>query len=132
MKGVSTVIVVILLLLISIAIVGYTFGFFQRFFGTATSSGTQQLIGLQHTTGQAVRIEVVSGNNVTIRNIGSVQLTNSTLGVFVDGTAVTWASGTVATIPPNAIATLANMTSWCTTGKTIVVTTPGLSDSRTC
>ena len=133
-KGVSTIIATILLLLITIAIVGFAFGFFQRFFGTATGAGQQQLIVLQNQTGQAVRIEATTSTAAVIRNIGTVQLTPSQIGVFINSAPVgcTWTpSSTI--IPANNVSTCTfTGGSTCAPGSALTVTTPGLSDTRTC
>ncbi len=138
-KGVSTIIATILLLLVVIAIVGYSFGFFQSFFGQATSTGTEQLESVQGTLQQAAGIETATSNGFVIRNTGTASLTLSQLGVFVNNAPVScslWSTPTNNTTITNVTSRgFANCTfvgATCTSGATLRVTTPGLSDTFTC
>ena len=138
MKGVSAVIATILLLLIVIAIVGFAFGFFQRFFGIATSQGTTQLANIQGQTDYSLRVESVSNtteasSTVLIRNLGTQAVSESVLGFFVDGVQKTGVSltGCTDTIASNAVGSC-NVLPPCPVGATLLITTPGMSATYTC
>lgn len=147
MKGVSAVIATILLLLIVIAIVGFAFGFFQRFFGIATSQGTTQLTNIQGQTDYSLRVESVTtaavspfNSAVLIRNLGTQTVSTSVLGFFVDGAQkvvgtdvacpVTIASNAVGSCVITGGTTLA--TAGCPSGDALLITTPGMSATYTC
>ncbi len=88
-KGISAVIAVILLLLITIAIVGFAFSFFQRTTQTATQTGEQQLGQQISQIGTHFVIDGVEKNQVYVRNIGTSPLSN--LGFYVNNVAVNYA-----------------------------------------
>ncbi|MEK6888358.1 MAG: fibrinogen-like YCDxxxxGGGW domain-containing protein [Candidatus Aenigmatarchaeota archaeon] len=85
-KGITPVIAIILLLLITISMVGFGFVFFQRTAQTATQAGDQQLTQQINQIGSQPRIESAAGNKVVIRNMGSAQLTTSNIIFFADNT----------------------------------------------
>ena len=73
-KGISSVIAVILLLLVTISMVGFSFVFFSRTVGTATGSGEEQLSQQIQQIGTNFRLEGVDKNQVLIRNTGASSL----------------------------------------------------------
>ena len=139
-KGVSTIIATILMLLIVIAIVGFAFGFFQRFFGIATAGGEEGLTSLQQQTSQAIRIENVgpppAGSQwvISVRNVGGAPLDTSTIVVYKNGNVQTCdfsPSGYV--IPPQEFyGCLLPPGIVCSPGDVIGVTTTGLPASWKC
>ncbi len=88
-KGISAVIAVILLLLITIAIVGFAFTFFQRTTQTTTQSGEQQLQQQISQVGSQLSIDGVDKNQVYIRNLGTMPLTG--LSFYVNSVQVGYA-----------------------------------------
>ena len=142
MKGITPVIAVILLLLVTIAIVGFAFGFFQRIFGLSGAGVENQTTSVIQRTAQTINIDNVGAakNNVTIRNTGTVDINaNTEINVFVGGAKVVcaWSPGTTAltTISPKT----ASSCSWgasppvaCLAGTIVKVVAPGNEDSRTC
>ncbi len=146
MKGVSAVIATILLLLIVIAIVGFAFGFFQRFFGIATSQGTTQLTNIQGQTDYSLRVESVStpttgqlDSTVLIRNLGTQTVSTSVLGFFVDGAQKILGTGVLTcptTIASNVVGSCViigtTSVAGCPSGSDLLITTPGMSATYTC
>ena len=101
MKGITPVIAVILLLLITISMVGFSMVFFQRTVETATKSGDEQLAQQLDQIGSQPRIESAAGSKVVIRNMGSVALTVSNLVFSADGETKT--SSGPASLGPGAV-----------------------------
>ena len=92
MKGISPVIAVILLLLITVAIVGLSFGFFSRI-TTQTSQTTEQQVTQQvQQMSKVIQIDAQNDSTVVIRNVGSATIQYSEMGVYINGTAkgCTW------------------------------------------
>lgn len=99
MKGITPIIAIILLLLITISLTGVAFLWFTRMGETSSQAGSSQL---NKTTGQMmllIRIDNIEpspssgmihagslepGNAITIRNTGSRGVSSSELGFYVD------------------------------------------------
>ena len=100
-KGITPVIALILLLVITIVIVGFSFTIFQ---GIVSSGGSAVENAQEETTsrlGQVATIESVSGNTIYIRNRGSGAIDPSTLALYAGSTLVPVTGG--ANIPPGEI-----------------------------
>ena len=128
MKGITPVIAVILLLLITISMVGFAFVWFTRLSATA-----QEQIDLQQnaTTGaiaKKIRIDNAAGTAVTLRNIGTATVTPAEIGFFVNNVAAT--CPVASNIPPGGIATC-TLTASCT-GSQLKISAPGGSDQVVC
>ncbi len=83
-KGITPVIAIILLLLITISIVGFSFMFFQRTTETASQSGEEQLKQQTSQAGTQLRIEAASPSyEISVRNTGTNKASN--IAVYVDG-----------------------------------------------
>jgi flagellin-like protein len=89
MKGISAVIATILLLLIVVAIVGFTFGFFQNMFQTSADTTQTQVQSTAAAASVSLRAENLfpgtagtQSPTVTIRNSGSSNLDTTTLSVY--------------------------------------------------
>lgn len=122
MKGITPVISIILLLLVTIAIVGLASGFLQRLFGLAGTGVDEQLNASTTQLGQTIKIESATGTSVDIRSTGSKTIDLSSVKVFADNApqTCTWSSPTLA----------AGGTATCTlgaacTGKTVKASAPG-------
>ncbi len=126
MKGITPVISVILLLLVTIAIVGFATGFFQRILGAAGTNVDEQLTAQTNQLGQTIKLESAAGTSVVIRNTGSKTIYLANVTVFVDSVSkiCTW-SGT-----PAATSLAVGQTVTCTldaacTGKNVKASAPG-------
>ncbi len=84
MKGITPVIAIILLLLITISMVGFAFMWFTRMAETASQAGTLQLNQTIGQMSQKVRIDNINGNTLTVRNIGTQAIPSSSLAFYVD------------------------------------------------
>ena len=122
MKGITPVISVILLLLVTIAIVGLASGFFQRIFGLAGTGIDQQLNASTAQFGQTVKIDGAAGTSVVLRHTGSKTIDLSSVRVFLDNAPATctWSSATLA--PGGTV--ICTLESACT-GKTVKASAPG-------
>lgn len=133
MKGITPVVAVILLLLVTIAVVGFAFGFFQRIFGLAGTGVENQTSAVIQRTAQTVAIDNAVTQSVTVRNIGTADINaNTELTVFVGGTKIntcTWSAGSIA---PRTTSTCTWTGTPCSAGTTLKVVAPGNEDSRSC
>ncbi|MBI4018552.1 MAG: LamG domain-containing protein [Candidatus Aenigmarchaeota archaeon] len=95
MKGITPVVAIILLLLITISITGFAFMFFGRVAQTSAERGEQQL-GQQiaQVSGQFSIEGTSPSGQIYVRNRGSGLLAN--FSVFVDDAAVQWSAAGVA------------------------------------
>lgn len=130
-KGITPVVATILLLLIVVAIVGYSFGFFQKIFSTASSATGSQLNQTTTQIGQSVNIDNAASSSVTVRNIGTASLATSDVGVYINNVPVNGAWDK-ATLAPSGTATYTYNATTCSPGSTVKVTTSGLSPTATC
>ena len=103
MKGVSTVVLVIIILMIVVALSALAYTWFIGIYQTITQTGAEA-IETASTAGQAMmKIESVSDNQIYIRNTGQVDLTD--INVYVGDTAVS-ATVTPSIVPPGDVATI--------------------------
>ena len=128
MKGIDAAVATILLLTITISLIGFSFVWFNRLTKSTAKSIEQQTEQQQNL--QAMRIKILSAKSgsLTIQNIGTVPINESSIAVFVDGTYQS--SFGSATLAPNQIATSTSLS--CTAGQEVKVTTPGGDDYYTC
>ena len=91
-KGITPVIAVILLLLVTISITGFAFMFFGRISETASQQTETELEHQASAIGENFVVESVDNNRVYIRNLGREELNN--LNFYVNGVRVD-SSGTV-------------------------------------
>lgn len=133
MKGITPVIAIILLLLITISMVGFAFVWFTRVSELATQQTQAQLEEQLTQQAQKIRIDAVAStaDRVTVRNSGSQSIPLNKISVFVAG-----GSRTCTWLPTGDLAVGATTTcTWsgaCTSGQLIKVTAPGGSDSVNC
>jgi len=84
MKGISTIIATVLLVIIVVAIVGLTYTFSVTLFQQTTGGATNQTQQIVTSLGQQIRIESVAGNIVSVRSVGYQPVNLSNLGVFLN------------------------------------------------
>lgn len=134
MKGITPIVAIILLLLITISMIGFAFVWFTRVSELATQQTQQQLEGQLSQTAQKIAIDAATTTSVTIRNTGSKDIPVSQISVFVDGiakacTAPPWTGNLVVGTTITCTYTIGT----CPAGVSKVkVTTPGGSDSVAC
>ncbi len=83
-KGITPVVAIILLLLITVSITGFAFMFFTRTAQTSAQRGEQQLEQQTQQFGVLFTIESVERNRVYIRNAGTSAIQLSSLAFYVD------------------------------------------------
>lgn len=137
MKGITPVVAIILLLLITISMVGFAFVWFTRV-GELTTQQTQaQLQAELDRQAMKIRIDAVTTTTVTVRNIGSKDILTAQLAAFVDNVAKTCSTTPPAawpatlTVGTTATCTYTSGTCAAETG-TVRVTSPGNSDAVKC
>lgn len=133
MKGITPVIAIILLLMITIALIGFAFVWFTSIAGTLTNQTGQQLTQQQRKMMTSAKIDALdtTSGTLVIRNTGTVALKISELEVYVNNTApVSDCSFTKTELTPGE-------TDSCTSGAfqdciNIVITTIGTGDTKSC
>jgi FlaG/FlaF family flagellin (archaellin) len=85
MKGITPIIGTILLLIISIAIVGFVFGFLSGIVGTSSEEASESMGHIIESMATRFTVDCVdvTGDNLYIRNTGTYTI--SDLTVYVDG-----------------------------------------------
>ena len=85
MKGITPIIAIVLLLMITIALVGFAFVFFSRTLsGSANATEAQLQQQMRSMTG-SVTIENVNGDKVYIRNSGNTDINSAGLAIYANG-----------------------------------------------
>ena len=83
MRGITPIIAIILLLMITIALVGFAFVFLSGVFESVANATETQAVQQAKKFGENFRIDAIGGNRVVIRNLGTTDL--SSLKFYVDG-----------------------------------------------
>ncbi|OYT56600.1 MAG: hypothetical protein B6U68_03020 [Candidatus Aenigmarchaeota archaeon ex4484_14] len=131
-KGITPVIAIVLLLLITIALVGFAYVWFNRVAVEISENVGNQSAEQTRQMGQLVRIESCSGTTATIRNRGTETFNIDTDLVFLVNNVVDSSPGCSVSgdLAPGAVATCTGLGDL--SGKTLQVSAPGNSDSMTC
>jgi flagellin-like protein len=129
MKGITPVIAVILLLLITISMVGFAFVWFTRLAQTAQEAVSGQQNATIDPLSKRVTIDNVGGASLTLRNRGTRTVEASELGFYINNSAVTCTG--LSPIQPNAIGTC-TLSVVCGTGARMRITAPAGPDEVTC
>ena len=132
MKGITPVIAIILLLLITISMVGFAFVWFQRVAQTATSSSDTALQTQLNQQAQTAKIDSAGGTTVTIRNTGSQSIAAGAVTVFVNGTLQTSGNCPTATLAAGSSNTCTSLVQVCSGTSVVKITTPGNVDQILC
>ncbi|MBS3074245.1 hypothetical protein J4447_02190, partial [Candidatus Pacearchaeota archaeon] len=83
MRGITPIIAIILLLMITIALVGFAYMFFSGTMESATQAGTAQIEQQINIMGEKFSVDFIDKNTVIIRNTGTTELKN--MKFYVDG-----------------------------------------------
>ena len=135
MKGITPVIAIILLLLITISMVGFAFVWFSRVTSSAGSQIENSTFAELRRQGQRITIENInpSAATVTVRNSGTVSIADTELALYTNNVLLTpgctWSPTSIA---PGARTTCDFNSSACATGTTVKVVAPGGQDLSTC
>ena len=130
MKGITAVISIILLLLITISLVGFAFIYFTRVTEIASQRTQEQLEHVISAQQMVVVIDNIAGNTLVIRNRGSISFGLGNVSVYANNTlaSCTWSPASIA---PSGVATC-TMNPACGIGGTVRVTSPGGEDAEDC
>ena len=118
MKGISTIIVAILLLMISISLAGFGYVFFTTMFTSITTESEEVMGTTVERMLAQVKIESIASTSVSVRNIGKVNLTD--FAVYVDNSLDD--SATLSNLGPGEVKTI-TLSATPTTGQVVKVTT---------
>ena len=126
MKGITPVVAVILLLLVTIAVVGFAFGFFQRILGVAAAAGENQTQETIIRGAKTVSIDNINpaGPSATVRNTGTQTIIATDINIFVGPSLVTCVWSPVMPLAPRASSTC-TWTGSCTGGTQVRIVAPG-------
>jgi len=135
-KGITPVIAIILLLMITIALIGFAFVWFTSVTGTLANQTGTQLTEKQRQMATAAKIDNIDTANgeVTIRNIGTVDLDLSEVEVYADGKKVDCDWGGTTVVPARGTATCKEQggEEKIKNCNSIEITTIGQGDTRSC
>ena len=135
MKGITPVIAIILLLLITISMVGFAFVWFQRVATTATGAADTQLQNQLNQQGKTLAIDNINpvSSIVTLRHTGTVAADTSQAAVYVNNAKVTCTWDTPGSWAPGASRSCTASPTFTCTGNTIIsISAPGNKDSAVC
>ena len=138
MKGITPVIAVILLLLITVSLVAFAFTWFTRIATTAATGIENQTSKLLAT--KSVRIEnaKVSGviptatTRIDLRNTGDVIINSGELAFYIEDGRVVGSLGCPASIAPGSVVTCSPPAVQCNATQSLRVSLPGGGDISTC
>ncbi|HIG97585.1 MAG TPA: hypothetical protein HA230_04550 [Candidatus Aenigmarchaeota archaeon] len=125
MKGITTVIAILLLLLITLSVTGITAIFINRLTDMAGQSAQNEASSQIIKISKQVIIDSWSSSSVSIRSIGSGRIASSELAVYVNYKMVT-CSPQLSDFTPNTMQTC-NFSPACLQGQPIKVTSPATS-----
>jgi len=125
MKGITPVVAIILLLLITISMVGFAFVFFTRTTETVAKESDAQLLAQLKNPAMKIQIEAASSSQISVRNIGSHNIPRGAVAVLVDGIPSGCDFGDISV---NEVRTC----SFSCSGQEVRVTAPGNADSIKC
>lgn len=128
MKGITPVIAVILLMLITISMVGFAFVWFSRIAITAQNATEAQLQNVLNQQAQIIRIDSLGGGSVVVRNVGTQAIPGTQIQVYVNGVIRSGACPGTTLAPGATISCSAT----CSSGSRIRVTSPGNLDESIC
>ena len=130
MRGITPVVSIILLLIISVVIVGAASMFLSRAVTSAGAGAESAASRQSQQLASQFRVEGVSSNKVYVRNMGANTISSGSLGFYVDGAPVTATGSDVA---PNSVAefTLNAAELAMTTGEKLAVKGTGFGDQLT-
>ena len=138
MKGVSAIIAIVLLVMISVSLAGLAWVWFFGISNLLTNSATNATEEATARMGMQARLETArfyapTYVNATIRNTGTVDINLTRLGIFIDGFLTTTYTPNTGKIAPGEISTIniTNATPACT-DKVLKITFPnGVEDYKT-
>jgi len=130
MKGISPIIAIVLLLMITISMVAFAYIWFTRITTSALNQSQTQQEAIQKQTGKKIVIDGINGNSITLRNIGVYSVSKSEISVFVNGV-VTQITYGCDILDPQEVETCMIATS-CLPGGRVRVVSPGITDELVC
>lgn len=139
MKGVSEIISIILIVMIVVSLAGVTWTWYNGIVGTVTEANTNATSTATSALGTQMRIEAARYDaarryvNVTIRNIGTVDIDLSKLGNYVDGSYCTTYTPNAGRVTPGETRTIGitNRTPACNNKIVKITLESGFEDYRT-
>jgi flagellin-like protein len=133
MKGITPVIAIILLLLITISLVGFAFIYFTRVTEVATQKTQEQLEHVISSQQMVVVIDNYAGTSLSVRNRGTATFGTGNVSIYKNNV-LTTCPGTgwnPAMLGPGQVS-VCTFSAACVEGDVIRVTTPGGQDSEEC
>ena len=131
-KGITDIIAVVLLLMITISMIGFAWLWFQRTSQSAMSKTEAQLQSQQDISRQTIMVDNVyrAGGSVSIRNTGTLVINTTLVSVYSDGVKVTCDNTFPVTIAAGGTATCTSVA--IETCSMVKVTAPGNVDTMSC
>ncbi|MBI3190924.1 hypothetical protein HYZ41_04455 [archaeon] len=134
MKGITPVIAVILLLLITLSMTGFAFIFFTRIASTASNATESTLRSDLDRQAKKITIDNVDATNaiVYVRNIGQQIIKAAELSVYVNNAKGTCTGTVFGDVGPGQTTSCDFSAGTCASGSVIKVTAPGNFDELDC
>lgn len=133
MKGVSSIVAVVLILLITIALAGMAYIWFTSVFGAVTESAGETVERSTEQFATNFALESASYNcqnsvQLSVRNVGTSNIDATAFAVYLSGTLATITGGNTGTVSVNQVRllTASNSTIGAVCGKSARVTLPGV------
>jgi flagellin-like protein len=132
-KGITPIISIVLLVMITIAMVGFAWVWFSRVGQGAMNRTQTQIEQQQQSMQKTIRIDNINAASsvVYVRNTGTLDIAGSELTIYVGGViqSCTWSPSTIS---PGSTASCDWSTGSCTSGTIVRITAPGNSDESEC
>jgi flagellin-like protein len=134
-KGITDIIAIVLLLMITISMVGFAWIWFQRTSQAAMDKTQKQLENNQNISGQTIMIDNVDkvGGSITIRNTGTQVINAAQIGIYANGNRVVCnAPFNTTNLAMGSTLTCINATSSIVGCSSVRVSAPGNIDTMDC
>lgn len=118
MRGISAIIVTILLLMISVSLASFGYIFLTQVMSETTQAGTEAVEQMSTSLLAGMKIDSMTSNTIYIRNTGKVDLTN--FAVYIDNALDSSISVDIDPLPPGGLATITSVS--ISSGNTVKVT----------
>ncbi len=133
-KGITPVIAIILLLLITISMVGFAYVWFNRVLTSTTEKTSKQLDNQLDQQAKTIRIDNIGNQTINIRNTGSVTVLATDLSIYEGTNLLSVCVPDSDSIMPGAVLTeTCNGKAFCDNPKPLIkVSAPGNQDVGSC
>jgi flagellin-like protein len=87
-KGISNIISIVLLVMVTICLVGFSYIFFIRTVSISSNTSSGQVSSLTAQATECIKLDSADSNKLYIRNCGTAPIKNSSINIYIDNTPV--------------------------------------------